>query len=143
MAGSTVLPVLTCVLRELGSAARQAVPGHFQVVAPKQSRGDKNHVQKEKRQEQQLHPACNSRHARAKVCVCGGGKQPGCNSCSGCRIQPVFASTVSLTSFKKQELHAHYTRLLVWRPLRQRNWHFSHVVTRTLSFTLSYFTRCN
>lgn len=35
--------------------------------------------------------------------------------------------------------HAHHTPLLVWRPLRQRNWHFPHVVTRTRSFILSHF----
>lgn len=65
--GWLVPPALTCILRELGSAARQAVSGRPRVVAAEQSRGDKSHMQKEKSQEQQLHPVCNSRHTRAKV----------------------------------------------------------------------------
>lgn len=41
--------------------------------------------------------------------------------------------------FRSRNWPPRYTPLLVCRPLQQRNWHFSHVVTWTSSFKLSYF----
>lgn len=104
-----MLPALTCVLRELRPAARQAAPGRFHVAAPEQSRGHRSHMQKEKSQEEPLHPAGTWGKSGEKL-----GKKDGCNSgaavAEGSELE--FASAGSLASFKRQELAS--TPPLLW-----------------------------